>query len=307
MAAVEDITKLPEDSEPESKRQKVDSIVWTVTMITQLISIWGAEYVRLGRGNMKEKHWDDIARQLNENQSVQDEAGKPITVKQCTTKVNALKKTFREEMKSKNGTGGVNSTWQYFELLAPFLAKTPKMTGIPNGRDGSKQFNVQVDESGEGASSPDEREENVNNEKELPSSGTESDKVKPDNTDTGSLSTSPQNKPAQKPLLKTPEGIKGQKTKHAQKKGPQKGKTEDAEGSAIAKSLDAFTAVYAQMAQSALELQKNLTKEKLELQVKLAESNADMQRKMANDRVDNDMKILEMRLRLEAEFASKRA
>lgn len=297
MAGVQETPSPPVELEPEVKRQKVDTFLWTAAMITQLISIWGAEYVRLGRDNMQQKHSEAIAQELNEDAVVKAEQCNPITVKQCQTKMNTLKKTFKDELKSKNGTGGVNSSWPYFELLAPYLATTPKMTGIPNGRDGSRQVNVQDDQTGGGASSSDEKDIIVDNQ-EVEFTGPNAKKKDP----VGGVSSSSEVKPAREFCS---EGIKGQKTKQALRRSIQKSNQEEA-GTAISKSLDAFTTVYAQMAQQALELQNNLAKEKLELQIKLAESNAEMQRKIANDRVENDMKILEMRLRLEAEFANKK-
>ena len=295
MAAVEEVSSpLVPDSEPELKRQKVDAFTWTVAMVTQLVSIWGAEYVRLGKGNMQQKHWERIAQELNGTESVKAEQCNPVTVKQCQTKINTLKKTFKDELNSKSGTGGVNSTWPYFELLAPFLATTPKMTGIPNGRDGIRQLNVVDDETNDGDSCPDE-EDLVVDGKDLDSTGSESTKKldagRKKNVIRGSSSS--EDKPAHKSC--STEGVKGQETKHAFRKKAQNSNEEE-RGIAIAKSLDAFTTVYAQMAQHALELQKNLAIEKSELQIKLAESNAEMQRKIANDRADNDMKLLEMRL-----------
>jgi hypothetical protein len=136
-------------SEPVTKKQKMEAtFVWSMTMIIELISIWGAEYIRLGKGNMSQSNWETIAAELNANLEANGGkvGGPPITVKQCTTKINGLKKTFKEELLKKTSTGSTNSGWAYFEQLAPFLAKTPKMAGIPNGKDGTKHLNVQVDD-----------------------------------------------------------------------------------------------------------------------------------------------------------------
>ncbi|PWA78978.1 hypothetical protein CTI12_AA210430 [Artemisia annua] len=87
-----------------------------------LIDAWGERYLELSRGNLKQKHWKEVADIVS---SRTDFMKVPKTDIQCKNRIDTVKKKYKLE-KAKIAAGGGPSTWKFFdrleELIGPNVA-----------------------------------------------------------------------------------------------------------------------------------------------------------------------------------------
>ncbi|KAJ7513956.1 hypothetical protein O6H91_23G020500 [Diphasiastrum complanatum] len=90
---------------------------WSEGATFTLIDAWGERYLELNRGNLKQKHWQDVADAVNRRES----GGKAFkTDVQCKNRLDTLKKKYKLE-KSRIASEG-SSRW-------PFLSKLEELIG----------------------------------------------------------------------------------------------------------------------------------------------------------------------------------
>lgn len=75
-----------------------------------LISAWGERYLEMKRGNLKEKHWKEVA------QIVSGGGGRTRTHVQCKYRIDTVKRKYKLE-KAKVATGHGSSKWAFFETM----------------------------------------------------------------------------------------------------------------------------------------------------------------------------------------------
>ncbi|RWR96332.1 trihelix transcription factor ASIL2 [Cinnamomum micranthum f. kanehirae] len=90
---------------------------WSEGATSTLIDAWGDRYLDLNRGNLRQKHWQDVADAVNSR----DGAGKKPrrTDVQCKNRIDTLKKKYKLE-KAKIAAvpdGTVASQWPFFSRL----------------------------------------------------------------------------------------------------------------------------------------------------------------------------------------------
>jgi hypothetical protein len=94
---------------------------WSEGATFTLIEAWGDRYIELNRGNLKQKHWKDVAETVNSR-----EEGKAIkTDVQCKNRLDTLKKKYKLE-KTKVATSGVGTKWIFFEKLDELIGTSRK-------------------------------------------------------------------------------------------------------------------------------------------------------------------------------------
>ncbi|BBN17208.1 protein MpTRIHELIX7 [Marchantia polymorpha subsp. ruderalis] len=94
---------------------------WSEGATFTLIEAWGDRYMELNRGNLKQKHWKDVAEAVNNR-----EDGKtPKTDVQCKNRLDTLKKKYKLE-KNKVATSGAGSKWAFFEKLDELIGTSRK-------------------------------------------------------------------------------------------------------------------------------------------------------------------------------------
>lgn len=86
---------------------------WSEGATVVLIDAWGERYLELSRGNLKQKHWKDVADIVS---SREDYTKTPKTDIQCKNRIDTVKKKYKLE-KSKIAAGGGPSKWPFFERL----------------------------------------------------------------------------------------------------------------------------------------------------------------------------------------------
>ncbi|MFQ6639147.1 hypothetical protein Gotur_015892 [Gossypium turneri] len=95
---------------------------WSEDATGVLIDAWGERYLELSRGNLKQKHWKEVADIVS---SREDYRKTPKTDIQCKNRIDTVKKKFKLE-KAKIAAGGGPSKWVFFEKLDQLIGPTAK-------------------------------------------------------------------------------------------------------------------------------------------------------------------------------------
>ncbi|KAJ8774202.1 hypothetical protein K2173_009633 [Erythroxylum novogranatense] len=116
---------------------------WSEGATGVLIEAWGERYLELSRGNLKQKHWKEVADIVS---SREDYMKTPKTDIQCKNRIDTVKKKYKLE-KAKIAAGGGPSKWPFFDRLDHLIGPTAKIpansgkvpVGIPVGVRSSVQ------------------------------------------------------------------------------------------------------------------------------------------------------------------------
>ncbi|XP_019096181.1 PREDICTED: trihelix transcription factor ASIL2-like [Camelina sativa] len=105
---------------------------WSEGATAVLIDAWGERYLELSRGNLKQKHWKEVA----EIVSSREDYGKiPKTDIQCKNRIDTVKKKYKQE-KVRIATGGGRSRWVFFDKLDRLIGSTAKIPTATPGVSG---------------------------------------------------------------------------------------------------------------------------------------------------------------------------
>lgn len=96
---------------------------WSEDATAVLIEAWGERYMELSRGNLKQKHWKEVADIVN---SREDYRKTPKTDVQCKNRIDTVKKKYKLE-KSKIAAGQGPSKWPFFDKLDQLIGPTAKI------------------------------------------------------------------------------------------------------------------------------------------------------------------------------------
>ncbi|GMI72361.1 Arabidopsis 6B-interacting protein 1-like 2 [Hibiscus trionum] len=129
------VLALPPPQKPKSNGGGREDC-WSEGATGILIDAWGERYLELSRGNLKQKHWKEVADIVS---SREDYAKAPKTDIQCKNRIDTVKKKYKQE-KAKVAAGGGPSKWVFFEKLDQLIgpsAKIPANTASPASAGGS--------------------------------------------------------------------------------------------------------------------------------------------------------------------------
>ncbi|KAK7809856.1 trihelix transcription factor asil2, partial [Quercus suber] len=96
---------------------------WSEGATAVLIDAWGERYLQLSRGNLKQKHWKEVADIVS---SREDYRKTPKTDIQCKNRIDTVKKKYKLE-KARIASGGGPSKWPFFEKLDHLIGPTAKI------------------------------------------------------------------------------------------------------------------------------------------------------------------------------------
>ncbi|WOK95656.1 hypothetical protein Cni_G04363 [Canna indica] len=98
---------------------------WSEGETSALVDAWGDRYIELNRGNLRQKHWQEVADAVN----CRPGAGRrpARTDVQCKNRIDTLKKKYKAEM-SRVGTG-MESQWPFFYRLQSLIGSSPPTAG----------------------------------------------------------------------------------------------------------------------------------------------------------------------------------
>lgn len=113
---------------------------WSEGATGVLIEAWGERYLELSRGNLKQKHWKEVADIVSGRE---DYTKTPKTDIQCKNRIDTVKKKYKLE-KAKIAAGGGPSKWVFFEKLDELIGSTAKINvnsvAVGGGSGGSAGF-----------------------------------------------------------------------------------------------------------------------------------------------------------------------
>ncbi|MCO5547329.1 hypothetical protein L7F22_000777 [Adiantum nelumboides] len=109
----------PGGAAPSDRHSRDDC--WSEGATFTLIQAWGGRYLELNRGNLKQKHWKDVADCVNRRA---DGSKPPKTDIQCKNRLDTLKKKYKLE-KSKTVSGG-SRKWTFFDRLDELIGPSKK-------------------------------------------------------------------------------------------------------------------------------------------------------------------------------------
>ncbi|KAG6474225.1 trihelix transcription factor ASIL2-like [Zingiber officinale] len=98
---------------------------WSEGATSILIDAWGERYLELSRGNLKQKHWQEVADAVTSRDGY---TKAPKTDVQCKNRIDTLKKKYKAEKSKISGSGGSSSSWPFFHRLDLLLGPSHKST-----------------------------------------------------------------------------------------------------------------------------------------------------------------------------------
>ncbi|CAL9245895.1 unnamed protein product [Arabidopsis halleri] len=116
---------------------------WSEEATFTLIQAWGNRYVELSRGNLRQKHWQEVAnavndRHYNTGRNVSAAKSQPYrTDVQCKNRIDTLKKKFKVEKArvSESNPGAYISPWPFFSALDDLLRESFPTSSNPDSTD----------------------------------------------------------------------------------------------------------------------------------------------------------------------------
>lgn len=109
---------------------------WSEGATAVLIDAWGERYLELSRGNLKQKHWKDVADIVS---SREDYTKTPKTDIQCKNRIDTVKKKYKIE-KAKIASGAGPSKWRFFDKLDELIGPTAKMNSTTPPTDANNVY-----------------------------------------------------------------------------------------------------------------------------------------------------------------------
>ncbi|XP_020236351.1 trihelix transcription factor ASIL2 [Cajanus cajan] len=98
---------------------------WSEEATFTLIEAWGERYLELNRGNLRQKHWQEVADAVN-GLHVGVAGKKPFrTDVQCKNRIDTLKKKYKiEKARVSDSDAGYRSPWPFFPRLDALIGDT---------------------------------------------------------------------------------------------------------------------------------------------------------------------------------------
>ncbi|PIN05481.1 Transcription factor GT-2 [Handroanthus impetiginosus] len=89
---------------------------WSEDATRTLIDAWGHHYLELNRGNLRQKHWQEVADAVNAIHATSPKLRR--TDVQCKNRIDTIKKKYKiEKSKVVQSNGRYASTWPHFRSL----------------------------------------------------------------------------------------------------------------------------------------------------------------------------------------------
>uniref|UniRef100_A0A7N0ZRF3 Myb/SANT-like DNA-binding domain-containing protein n=1 Tax=Kalanchoe fedtschenkoi TaxID=63787 RepID=A0A7N0ZRF3_KALFE len=101
---------------------------WSEAATSVLIDAWGERYLALSRGNLKQKHWKEVADIVSSSGEM---CGKtPKTDMQCKNRIDTVKKKYKLEKSKMVASASPPCSWPFFHKLEFLIgpAKSPAPT-----------------------------------------------------------------------------------------------------------------------------------------------------------------------------------
>ncbi|XP_073007999.1 trihelix transcription factor ENAP2-like [Typha latifolia] len=90
---------------------------WSEGETAALVEAWGGRYMDLNRGNLRQKHWQEVADAVNSRRGAAVRKRPPRTDVQCKNRIDTLKKKYKVEKARISGGAAAGSQWPFYERL----------------------------------------------------------------------------------------------------------------------------------------------------------------------------------------------
>ncbi|XP_004505493.1 trihelix transcription factor ENAP2-like isoform X1 [Cicer arietinum] len=98
---------------------------WSEDATFTLIDAWGEHYLDLNRGNLRQKHWQEVADAVNDIHAAGNNRKARRTDVQCKNRIDTLKKKYKiEKARVSETDGGYQSPWSFFSRLDALIGDT---------------------------------------------------------------------------------------------------------------------------------------------------------------------------------------
>nr|CAD1823753.1 unnamed protein product [Ananas comosus var. bracteatus] len=112
---------------------------WSEGETSALVEAWGDRYLELNRGNLRQKHWQEVADAVNSRRGAAVGAGAgggggggggggrrpPRTDVQCKNRIDTLKKKYKvEKARIADSAGALHSPWPFYARLDALIGSS---------------------------------------------------------------------------------------------------------------------------------------------------------------------------------------
>ncbi|CAM8993587.1 unnamed protein product [Rhodiola kirilowii] len=112
---------------------------WTEEATRTLVEAWGERYLDLNRGNLRQKHWQEVADAVNAKHGNTKKTRR--TDVQCKNRIDTLKKKYKIEKSRATSSTSYVSAWPFFDrldsLVGPVSSKKSASPATRRGRGNS--------------------------------------------------------------------------------------------------------------------------------------------------------------------------
>ncbi|GAB4831412.1 hypothetical protein Ancab_005423 [Ancistrocladus abbreviatus] len=113
----------PPSSTTNPRQMPVREDCWSEEATFTLIEAWGQRFLELNRGNLRQKHWQEVADAVNERHGHIKKARR--TDVQCKNRIDTLKKKYKiEKARVLESNGSFVSEWPFFAPLDALIGST---------------------------------------------------------------------------------------------------------------------------------------------------------------------------------------
>ncbi|XP_047334592.1 trihelix transcription factor ASIL2-like [Impatiens glandulifera] len=113
---------------------------WSEEATYTLVEAWGERFLELNRGNLRQKHWQEVADAVNADHGHTKKARR--TDVQCKNRIDTLKKKYKiEKARVSESAGSYLSPWTFYarldELIGSSYKPSPSSAPVPSRRKSS--------------------------------------------------------------------------------------------------------------------------------------------------------------------------
>ncbi|KAK6157556.1 hypothetical protein DH2020_011804 [Rehmannia glutinosa] len=139
---------------------------WSEEATRTLIDAWGTHYLQLNRGNLRQKHWQEVADAVNALHATSAKLRR--TDVQCKNRIDTTKKKYKiEKSKVAQSNGRYVSTWPHFQNLDSLIGDSFAKNNNSNANGHNRTLRRRVSPSPEFSPSPPPLPESVTHHRKI--------------------------------------------------------------------------------------------------------------------------------------------
>lgn len=123
----------PPSTRPSHTPLPIREDCWSEEATSTLVDAWGERHLELNRGNLRQKHWQEVADAVNARHGAVKKARR--TDVQCKNRIDTLKKKYKIEKAKILASGGVlTSSWPFYSRLDVLIGPNmppKKLSSLP--------------------------------------------------------------------------------------------------------------------------------------------------------------------------------